>query len=172
MSFSAMGGEEMSLFPEIDAEKTAARARDFLGDDLPRFLNRAGRPLSDLTGIDYSSNVGGSSGPKLNFEEISLINRLADREYCSTVIDCVVQTLATMRDSRDYHCHRTIIIDSYVKRWSDLEVAPVVGLSPASLAPHKQAALLEFAETFDFKKASCGCGNLPDLTVYTVEAEL
>ena len=69
----------MSLFAPIDRVATAANARELLIKDLPHIMARAGRPLTDLTGIDYSSATGGSSGSPKNATEISLVNHLNDR---------------------------------------------------------------------------------------------
>lgn len=159
----------MSLFPQIDRVATAANARELLVKDLPRIMARAGRPLTDLSGIDYSSSIGGSSGSPKNATEISLVNHLNDRELYERLVDCLLHVISTMVDSDYYHFHRTLIVECYIERKPDKLVAPRLGWEVDSLAPHKVSALCEFAENYDYSKALYGLKGLPELTVFYQE---
>lgn len=159
----------MSLFPQIDRVATAANARELLVKDLPRIMARAGRPLTDLSGIDYSSSTGGSSGSPKNTTEISLVNHLNDRELYEQLFDCVQHAVEIMADSEFYHYHKAIIVECYIERKPDKIVAPRLGWEVDSLAPHKVNALCEFAENYDFSKGLYGLKELPKLTVFCQE---
>lgn len=162
----------MSLFAPIDRVATAANARELLIKDLPHIMARAGRPLADLTGIDYSSSTGGSSGSPKNATEISLVNHLNDRELYERLFDCIQHAVGVMADSEFYHFHKTIIVECYIERKPDKLVAPRLGWEVDSLAPHKVDALCEFAENYDFSKGLYGLKELPELTVFYQETPI
>lgn len=153
----------MLLIEPIDRKQTAANVRDLLINDLPHIMARAGRPLSDLTGIDYSSSTGGSSGSPRNATEDGLVDRLSDRELYDRLVDCIQYVVSTMFDSEYWHFHRTLIVECYIKRKPDKLVAARLGLEEQSIAPYKVDACCEFAENFDYTKKHYGLKRLPDL---------
>lgn len=159
--------QQTALFPEIDDQETAARVRAFFDRDIPRLLNRAGRPISDLTSpkLDATGGVRSEYG---NFQERKLIDRLDAVELYNIVVDAVIETISLMRDEEAYYFHRTLLVDCYIKRVSEKVEMIKLGMTDTPIRMHKRAACVEFAELFDSVKHKKGIDGklLPSMVVY------
>lgn len=158
--------QQTALFPEIDDQETAARVRAFFDRDIPRLLNRAGRPISDLTSPKLDAT--GSGGGYGNGQERKLIDHLDAVEVYSMVVDAVIETVSLMRDDEAYYYHRTLLVDCYIKRVHDKVEMIKLGMTDTPIRLHKRAACVEFAELFDTVKHKRGIGEelLPSMVVY------
>lgn len=157
---------QLALFPEIDDQATAERVRFFFGRDIPRLLNRAGRPISDLTSPKLdTTGPGGGYG---NGQERKLIDHLDAVEVYSVVVDAVIETVGLMRDDEAYYYHRTLLVDCYIKRVHDKVEMIKLGMTDTPIRLHKRAACVEFAELFDTVKHKRGISEefLPSMVVY------
>ena len=164
--------QQTALFPEIDDRETAARVRAFFDRDIPRLLNRAGRPISDLTSPKLDAIGGGRSGYG-NGQERKLIDHLDAVEVYSTVVDAVIETVSLMRDEEAYYFHRTLLVDCYIKRVSEKAEMIKLGMTDTPIRLHKRAACVEFAELFDSVKYKKGIDEnlLPSMVVYKSDSE-
>ncbi|MBT9022223.1 hypothetical protein BTH71_06455 [Lactobacillus delbrueckii subsp. bulgaricus] len=159
--------QQTLLLPEIDDQETAARVRAFFDRDIPRLLNRAGRPISDLTSPKLDATGGGGSGYG-NGQERKLIDRLEAVEVYNAVVDAVIETVSLMRDDEAYYYHRTLLVDCYIKRVREKVEMIKLGMTETPIRLHKRAACVEFAELFDSVKYKKGLDEelLPSMVVY------
>lgn len=159
--------QQTVLFPEIDDQETAARVRAFFDRDIPRLLNRAGRPISDLTSPKLDATGGGGSGYG-NGQERKLIDHLDAVEVYNVVVDAVIETVSLMRDDEAYYFHRTLLVDCYIKRVHEKVEMVKLGMTDTPIRLHKRAACVEFAELFDSVKHKKGIDDklLPSMVVY------
>lgn len=159
--------QQTALFPEIDNQETAARVRAFFDRDIPRLLNRAGRPISDLTSPKLDATGSGGSGYG-NGQERKLIDHLDAVEVYNVVVDAVIETVSLMRDDEAYYFHRTLLVDCYIKRVHEKVEMIKLGMTDTPIRLHKRAACVEFAELFDTVKHKRGIGEelLPSMVVY------
>lgn len=157
---------QISLFPEIDEQETAARVRAFFCREMPRLLNRAGRPITDLSSPKLNATGGG--GGYGNGQERKLIDHLDAVDTYNRVVDAAAEAISLMRDSEGYHFHRTLLVDCYIKRHSDRVEMAKLGMTETPVRLHKRGACVEFAELFDTIKTQKGVDDaiLPPLTVY------
>ena len=159
--------QQTMLLPEIDDQETAARVRTFFDRDIPRLLNRAGRPISDLTSpkLDATGSSGSGYG---NGQERKLIDHLDAVEVYNTVVDAVIETVSLMRDDEAYYYHRTLLVDCYIKRVREKVEMIKLGMTETPIRLHKRAACVEFAELFDSVKHKRGLDEelLPSMVVY------
>ena len=159
--------QQTMLLPEIDDQETAARVRAFFDRDIPRLLNRAGRPISDLTSPKLDATGSGGSGYG-NGQERKLIDHLDAVEVYNAVVDAVIETVSLMRDDEAYYYHRTLLIDCYIKRVREKVEMIKLGMTETPIRLHKRAACIEFAELFDSVKHKRGLDEelLPSMVVY------
>ena len=159
--------QQTALFPEIDDQETAARVRAFFDRDMPRLLNRAGRPISDLSSPKLDATGGGRSGYG-NCEERKLIDHLDAVEVYNLVVDVVIEAVSLMRDDEAYYFHRTLLVDCYIKRVREKVEMIKLGMTETPIRLHKRAACMEFAELFDSVKHKRGIDDklLPSMVVY------
>lgn len=159
--------QQTALFPEIDDQETAARVRAFFDRDIPRLLNRAGRPISDLTSPKLDATGGGRSGYG-NGQERKLIDHLDAVEVYNLVVDVVIEAVSLMRDDEAYYFHRTLLVDCYIKRVREKVEMIKLGMTDTPIRLHKRAACVEFAELFDSVKYRKGIDEelLPSMVVY------
>lgn len=159
--------QQTALFPEIDEQETAARVRTFFNRDMPRLLNRAGRPIADLTSprLDATGTGGGGYG---NSQERKLISHLDAVDTYNRVVDAVAETVSLMRDSETYYFHRTLLVDCYIKREREQAEMVKLGMAETPIRLHKRAACVEFAELFDSIKLKKGIDDkaVPSLVIY------
>lgn len=159
--------QQTMLLPEIDDQETAARVRAFFDRDIPRLLNRAGRPIGDLTSpkLDATGSGGGGYG---NGQERKLIDHLDAVEVYNAVVDAVIETVSLMRDDEAYYYHRTLLVDCYIKRVREKVEMIKLGMTETPIRLHKRAACVEFAELFDSVKHKMGLDEelLPSMVVY------
>lgn len=158
--------QQTALFPEIDDQETAARVRAFFDRDIPRLLNRAGRPISDLTSPKLDAT--GSGGGYGNGQERKLIDHLDAVEVYNLVVDVVIEAVSLMRDDEAYYFHRTLLVDCYIKRVREKVEMIKLGMTETPIRLHKRAACMEFAELFDSVKHKRGIDDklLPSMVVY------
>ena len=159
--------QQTLLLPEIDDQETAARVRAFFDRDMPRLLNRAGRPISDLTSPKLDATWSSGSGYG-NGQERKLIDHLDAVEVYNVVVDAVIETVSLMRDGEAYYYHRTLLVDCYIKRVREKVEMVKLGMTETPIRLHKRAACLEFAEIFDSVKHKRGIDDklLPSMVVY------
>lgn len=159
--------QQTALFPEIDDQETAARVRAFFDRDIPRLLNRAGRPISDLTSPKLDATGASGSGYG-NSQERKLIDHLDAVEVYNAVVDAVIETVSLMRDDEAYYYHRTLLVDCYIKRVREKVEMIKLGMTETPIRLHKRAACIEFAELFDSVKHKKGLDEelLPSMVVY------
>ena len=159
--------QQTALFPELDDQETAARVRAFFDRDMPRLLNRAGRPISDLSSPKLDATGGGRSGYG-NCEERKLIDHLDAVEVYNLVVDVVIEAVSLMRDDEAYYFHRTLLVDCYIKRVREKVEMIKLGMTETPIRLHKRAACMEFAELFDSVKHKRGIDDklLPSMVVY------
>lgn len=159
--------QQTVLLPEIDDQETAARVRAFFDRDIPRLLNRAGRPISDLTSPKLDATGGGRSGYG-NVQERKLIDHLDAVEVYNLVVDVVIEAVSLMRDDEAYYYHRTLLVDCYIKRVREKVEMIKLGMTETPIRLHKRAACTEFAELFDSVKHKRGIDDklLPSMVVY------
>ena len=159
--------QQTLLLPEIDDQETAARVRAFFDRDIPRLLNRAGRPISDLTSPKLDATGSGGSGYG-NGQERKLIDHLEAVEVYNAVVDAVIETVSLMRDDEAYYYHRTLLVDCYIKRVREKVEMIKLGMTETPIRLHKRAACIEFAELFDSVKYKRGLDEelLPSMVVY------
>lgn len=159
--------QQTALFPEIDDQETAARVRAFFDRDMPRLLNRAGRPISDLSSPKLDATGGGRSGYG-NGQERKLIDHLDAVEVYNLVVDVVIEAVSLMRDDEAYYFHRTLLVDCYIKRVREKVEMIKLGMTETPIRLHKRAACMEFAELFDSVKHKRGIDDklLPSMVVY------
>lgn len=159
--------QQTALLPEIDDQETAARVRAFFDRDIPRLLNRAGRPISDLTSPKLDATGSGGSGYG-NGQERKLIDHLDAVEVYNAVVDAVIETVGLMRDDEAYYYHRTLLVDCYIKRVREKVEMIKLGMTETPIRLHKRAACVEFAELFDSVKYKKGLDEelLPSMVVY------
>lgn len=162
--------QQTALFPEIDDQETAARVRAFFDRDIPRLLNRAGRPISDLTSPKLDATGAGGSGYG-NGQERKLIDHLDAVEVYNLVVDAVIETVSLMRDDEAYYFHRTLLVDCYIKRVHEKVEMIKLGMTDTPIRLHKRAACVEFAELFDSVKHKRGIDEklLPSMVVYKID---
>lgn len=158
---------QLALFPEIDDQATARRVRFFFDKDMPRLLNRAGRPITDLTSPKLDL-AGGSSGGYGNGQERKIIDHLDAIEVYNRVVDAIIKTISLMRNEEAYHFHRTLLVDCYIKRVHDKEEMAKLGMTDTPITVYKRGACVEFAETFDTVKRQMGISDdtLPSMVVF------
>lgn len=159
--------QQTVLFPEIDDQATAARVRAFFDRDMPRLLNRAGRPISDLSSPKLDATGGRRSGYG-NGQERKLIDHLDAVEVYNLVVDVVIEAVSLMRDDEAYYFHRTLLVDCYIKRVREKVEMIKLGMTETPIRLHKRAACMEFAELFDSVKHKRGIDDklLPSMVVY------
>ena len=159
--------QQTALFPEIDYQETAARVRAFFERDIPRLLNRAGRPISDLTSPKLDATGASGSGYG-NSQERKLIDHLDAVEVYNAVVDAVIEAVSLMRDDEAYYFHRTLLVDCYIKRVREKVEMIKLGMTETPIRLHKRAACVEFAELFDSVKHKKGLDEelLPSMVVY------
>ena len=139
------------MFPEIDVKQTAVNVQVFFNDTVPRLLNFAGRSINDLTKPEEWEK---------HYQEKSTGN-----EY-EQAVDALIEAIGIMRDGAVYHYHRTLLIDCYIKRKSNLDEEIKLGFGERTVNKYRQQACAEFAECFEGVKARRGL-NIAGVLVET-----
>lgn len=98
-------GQQTLLLPGIDDQETAARVRAFFDRDIPRLLNRAGRPISDLAARNWTPL--GLVGWIRKWAGARTVDHLEAVEVYNAVVDVTIETVSLMRDDETHYYHRT-----------------------------------------------------------------
>lgn len=127
-------GDDRMMFPEIDTKQTAVNVQNYFDRTVPRLLSFAGRSIADLTKQEEWER---------HYQEVP-----AGSKY-EQAVDALIETIGIMRDGEPYHYHRTLLIDCYIKRKTNLDEEIKLGLAERTAIRYRQQACIEFAECFE-----------------------
>lgn len=145
----------MSLFPEIDFNKTAEYCDNFLRNDFKRAVRMAGYDLIDLKSPALSSAPAPSNG----------MNNVEDR----LVAGLTAEGIAKAGRQSMYHCFKTsriILVALYLDELSPGEVARKVKYEHSQYSVLKRRALNEFADRYEYWERKYNCYPIIDLHIY------
>lgn len=148
----------LSLFPVIDAKKTAENVDSFLTDDFKRALRMSGHSLVDLKSPALSSAPASSNG----------FNRVEDRLVAGITVEGIVQ--ATRQSI--YHCFKTsrlILVGLYIDELEPNKVAEKIQYEHSQYSVLRRKALNEFADRYEYWERKFDCYPIIDLHVYESE---
>lgn len=152
-----IGVIELSLFKEskIDKVKTAQAVKDFFADDFNHYLNLANKHLSDISSPTLDPNNVGSHDVLNHQDERMIIN--LDAQACVVAVDHTISSCS--------YPSNTILYLSYIKKWSDIDIAKRLIYQSARYYQLKSEALVEFAERLDYWR-QVDQASVPDLRVF------
>lgn len=132
-AYGLLVGDDRMMFPEIDKRQAVVDVQNFFDHTLPRLLNFAGRSINELTKPEEWQR---------HYKE-----EPAGNEF-NQMVDGVLEAIGIMRDGDAFHYHRTLLVDFYVKRQTNLDEEIKLGLSRQSAIRYRHEACVEFVECY------------------------
>ena len=127
---------------DIDENKTAVKAREFLEQDLPKLASLADRDVTSLSSPQLSFSCSHGSGSN---QQDLLIN------HWSADTALVAIHVAAHHIPNQNH-EREVFIYTYFKHYSEDQVSKRLSISRSTVNRYKKASLVEFARRLDVQK--------------------
>ena len=129
----------------IDMDKTAEHARDFLSHDLPGLVSMADKDITSLSSPQLSWAPSHSSGG--DSQQDLLINHWS----AQTALEAIHAAAHHIPELDD---ERQIFILTYFKKKPEKYLTRKFAISPSTLRRRKNKALVEFAIRLDVQKVN------------------
>ena len=147
---------------DIDMDRTSGRVIGFLKYTFPGYVKGAALSLDDLSGQPFTGMPASHSAT--NSQERKLEKAWEKVEHNELRAVTVYQTILLCQRSPTYP-YQQILLNKFVKKMPDWKIQPIVGYSNSQYYSKRKAALCEFAELLNSKKAKNGCLDIPDLII-------
>lgn len=164
-----MEQQSTDLGLDIDMDRTSDRVIGFLKYTFPEYVKGAALSLDDLSGQPFTGMPASHSAT--NSQERKLEKAWEKVEHNELRAVTVYQTILLCQKSPMYP-YQQILLNKFVKKIPDCKIQSIVGYSNSQYYSKRKAALCEFAELLNSKKAKNGCLDIPNLIIDKEEEEL
>lgn len=145
----------VTLFPEVDTEKTAKKVKQFLRGDFVRAIRLSGYDLNSLSSPKLS--LAPAHGATGNVIERQIIRSLEAKTIVQAVHESIFRCTATSRQ---------ILIGIYIEEKPIFQVSRLVQYQHTQFDVMHKRALNEFADRFEYWQRILCVKDPEDLHVY------